>query len=217
MRKLRLAFAAVAALSIGSAASAAITIGSITPGTNPYSGPTPTFTFSGGATTPPTSGGQVTTGTTATSAQPFGSTGGYYSVGPGSSTPGTVDITSIGNINTISFIWGSVDAYNTLQFLAADGITVLATFVGNDIFNPANGSQTSPNTNPVVSFNVTGGDVTALSYLRLTSTQNAFEIDNIAFNNGVPEPKTWAMMLLGFAGIGVALRRRRKPALAQIA
>jgi hypothetical protein len=33
----------------------------------------------------------------------------------------------------------------------------------------------------------------------------------------VPEPATWAMMLLGFAGIGVALRRRNRPALAQIA
>lgn len=33
------------------------------------------------------------------------------------------------------------------------------------------------------------------------------------FNSGtgaVPEPGTWAMMLLGFGGIGVALRRRRK-------
>jgi hypothetical protein len=34
---------------------------------------------------------------------------------------------------------------------------------------------------------------------------------------GVPEPATWAMMLLGFGGIGVAMRRRRKVALAQLA
>ena len=33
----------------------------------------------------------------------------------------------------------------------------------------------------------------------------------------VPEPATWAMMLIGFGGIGMALRRRRQPALAQIA
>ena len=34
-----------------------------------------------------------------------------------------------------------------------------------------------------------------------------------------PEPGTWATMLLGFAGIGIALRRRRRqqPALAQVA
>lgn len=33
----------------------------------------------------------------------------------------------------------------------------------------------------------------------------------------VPEPATWAMMLLGFSGIGMALRRRPAPAFAQIA
>jgi hypothetical protein len=33
----------------------------------------------------------------------------------------------------------------------------------------------------------------------------------------VPEPATWAMMLLGFGGIGAAMRRRRKPVLAQLA
>jgi hypothetical protein len=35
----------------------------------------------------------------------------------------------------------------------------------------------------------------------------------------VPEPGTWALMLLGFTGVGIALRRsrKRKPALMQIA
>lgn len=33
----------------------------------------------------------------------------------------------------------------------------------------------------------------------------------------VPEPATWGLMLLGFGGIGLAMRRRRRPALAQIA
>ncbi|WP_308517208.1 PEPxxWA-CTERM sorting domain-containing protein [Sphingomonas flavescens] len=35
--------------------------------------------------------------------------------------------------------------------------------------------------------------------------------------NAVPEPATWAMMLLGFGGIGFAMRRRRQPTLAQVA
>jgi hypothetical protein len=39
----------------------------------------------------------------------------------------------------------------------------------------------------------------------------------IPVNNGVPEPATWAMMLVGFGGIGMAMRRRRKGVLAQIA
>ena len=33
----------------------------------------------------------------------------------------------------------------------------------------------------------------------------------------VPEPGTWAMMLIGFGAVGFALRRRRTPALAQLA
>ena len=33
----------------------------------------------------------------------------------------------------------------------------------------------------------------------------------------VPEPATWAMMLLGFGAVGIASRRRRTQLLAQIA
>lgn len=33
----------------------------------------------------------------------------------------------------------------------------------------------------------------------------------------VPEPATWGLMLVGFAGVGMAMRRRRRPALAQVA
>ena len=35
--------------------------------------------------------------------------------------------------------------------------------------------------------------------------------------NEVPEPATWAMMLLGFGGIGYSMRRRRKTFLPQVA
>lgn len=34
------------------------------------------------------------------------------------------------------------------------------------------------------------------------------------FNVSVPEPATWAMMMLGFSGLGMAMRSRRKQALA---
>lgn len=213
--KLRTALAAATSLCLAAPATAAITIGSVTPGTNPYTGPPPTYDFD--TNTPTTTGGAViTTGTTSGSyAQPYGSTGNYYSVGPSTTTPGSIDLSSFGDITSISFIWGSVDAYNTLTFLDASN-NVLATFSGSDIFSPASGNQTDPNTNPVVTFLLTGSDVSAFSTLQLSSSQNAFEIDNLAINP-VPEPATWAMMLLGFGGIGLAMRRRRKPVLAQIA
>ena len=41
---------------------------------------------------------------------------------------------------------------------------------------------------------------------------------NVGFGSAVPEPSTWAMMLLGFGAIGVAARRRRqRPQLARAA
>jgi hypothetical protein len=38
------------------------------------------------------------------------------------------------------------------------------------------------------------------------STSNAFEIDNLRIG-AVPEPASWVLMLLGFAGVGLAMRR----------
>jgi hypothetical protein len=217
MRKLILGLIGASALTLGSAASAAITIGSVTPGSSSYNGPAPTYDFD--SSTPPTTGGAVLTGSDTvnlTHAQPLGSTGNYFVAGPTDGSPGVIDLSAIGDIVNISLLWGSVDWYNTLEFLDSAN-NVLATFTGSDIASPANGATADPNTNPVVFFNLTGSSVTDFSKLRLSSSQNAFEIDNIAINSGVPEPATWGMMLLGFAGMGMALRRRRRPVLAQVA
>ncbi|RZM13176.1 MAG: PEP-CTERM sorting domain-containing protein, partial [Sphingomonas sp.] len=40
------------------------------------------------------------------------------------------------------------------------------------------------------------------------STQNALEVDNVVF--AVPEPTTWAMMLVGFGMMGASMRYRRR-------
>jgi hypothetical protein len=64
---------------------------------------------------------------------------------------------------------------------------------------------------------------TAPTLLRFSFQQDPayWGLDDISVDgprgNTVPEPATWAMMLLGFGGIGMAMRRRRQPALAQIA
>jgi hypothetical protein len=57
-----------------------------------------------------------------------------------------------------------------------------------------------------LSFTVTGGDLDSVRQVR---------IDPAAVV--VPEPMTWAMMIFGFGAAGFALRRRRRPLLAQIA
>lgn len=215
-RGLRRIIVSLAAFGMAGSASASITIGSITPGSSTYSGPTPTYDFNSPAGTPSVSGGAVVSGTTGNHAQPVGSTGGYYAVGPSDGNPGTINLSSWGDINSISLIWGSVDTYNTLEFLDASN-NVLASFGGSSIWTPANGNQSDPNTNPVVTFLLSGADVSAFSSLRLTSSSNAFEIDNVAINSAVPEPSTWAMMLVGFGAVGFSLRRRSRVALAQVA
>lgn len=59
-------------------------------------------------------------------------------------------------------------------------------------------------------------------FLDLTGSEPfGFAIDNVRFGvrgqvqlPGVPEPSTWAMMLMGFGGLGAVLRRRQRLALA---
>jgi hypothetical protein len=54
-----------------------------------------------------------------------------------------------------------------------------------------------------------GGSADALRQVRIASTEGGVP--------PVPEPATWAMMLLGFGVVGYSMRRRRTPALSQLA
>lgn len=46
--------------------------------------------------------------------------------------------------------------------------------------------------------------------VRPASGNVAFQVDNFSFQAYVPEPSTWALMILGFGAIGLALRSDRK-------
>jgi hypothetical protein len=37
---------------------------------------------------------------------------------------------------------------------------------------------------------------------------------NFSFTASVPEPGAWALMIVGFGGVGAAMRSRRRPVLA---
>jgi hypothetical protein len=50
----------------------------------------------------------------------------------------------------------------------------------------------------------------------LDLNQNGFS-NGLIIGNGVPEPATWAMMLLGFGTVGFTLRRRRRALMPQVA
>ena len=226
MRKLIIGMVGCTALALASAASATVCGAGCTytstPGNATYSGPTPTYDFDSLATTPTTIGGSVTNQNIwSFSSLPLGASGMYYAVGPapgtadGSTFSGMIDLASFAGIQSISFIWGSADTYNTLEVLARDGTTVLGTISGS-MFNGGIGSTTDVNSNPIVTLNFDSSIQNDIGGLKLISQYNSFEVDNFVIG-AVPEPATWALMLLGFGGIGLAMRRRRKPALAQLA
>ena len=208
MKIARLAAASVLAFGMAGAANAAIVISNVTPGTVPYNGPAPTYDFD--LTIPVYTNGIVKNGSSGNGAQPPASEGNYYSAGPSTNSPGTILTNFAAPIGQLSLLWGSVDTYNTLTFLDAAN-NVLASFTGSQIINSNFGNQVLPGSNPIVYFSITGAEQFSLAKLQLTSTQEAFEIDNIAIQAAVPEPATWALLLLGFGFVGGMLRSR-KPA-----
>jgi hypothetical protein len=83
------------------------------------------------------------------------------------------------------------------------GVPISGTLGGFEFINPditLTGTN-QPLNGQVLSIGITGG---------------SFQLTSVA---AVPEPATWAMMLVGFFGIGATLRhqRRRRPILAQVA
>ena len=212
MKKYLLALTIAAAAAVPS--QAAVQLSSVA-GNATYQGPgfaaTQIFDFNGGSEAR-WDRAIFTTSQNGVRARPLGSTGGFISVGPSDGSPGTFSLAGLGPLNAISFLWGSVDTYNTLQVLDQDG-GLLASFLGSQVWNPANGNQTATATNRLVRLDFTGATKNEVGALRFISTNNAFEVDNIAIA-AVPEPATWAMMIGGFGLIGAAARRRARATIA---
>jgi hypothetical protein len=122
---------------------------------------------------------------------------------------GLASILFNGPVSAFSFDWGSLDTYNTLTILplGENSIVIPGTTFTN---TPANGNQTAPGTNGLLSVVGTGG--TLFLGFELASTANSFEIDNVAAvaaSGAVPEPTAWAMMIVGIGAIGFGMRRRK--------
>lgn len=162
-----------------------------------------TISFDGGSgpLVPSTGSVLYTSGTTPyIAAAPYGDSTIYAGIGS-STLPQSAILTLASGVNYLGFYWGSVDTYNTLSLY--DGNTLIATYTGGDVLNPANGYQGSTGS-AYVNFFATGGDqITSVTF---TSTQHAFEIDSITA--AVPEPSTWALLTLGFVGLGFLGYRR---------
>lgn len=140
-------------------------------------------------------------------AAPLGDTTNYLVV-PIDGSSGTAFLNLGASYSNISFYWGSIDSYNTVEFFTgANGSgTSLGAYAGNNIpLAMADGNQASILNNRRVFFDF-GSDLA--QSVRFTSTGIAFEIDDIA-TAAVPEPAVWGTMLMGFGFVGFTLRRRR--------
>lgn len=125
----------------------------------------------------------------------------------GSSGSATIDLGQ--TYNYFGLFWGTIDTYNYLSF-QNNGVEV-ASFTGGSLPYPArpNGGWNNGNANLYVNF----FDLPDFDMVTIGSTGVAFEVDNIAVANVVPEPSTMILLGAGLAGFA-ALRTRRKKAAA---
>src|SRR5271165_3313770 len=223
MRTRQLLLAAVALLAPGAASATSIAI--LPPGTltapagfgsvatfdgqtpTTYGQTTPTGPFSDGGAQ--FSGGGIVMnnfgqGSDGLYATPFGDTTNYMAVLGGQ----TETITYSSPETRFGLYWGSVDTYNALSFY--NGANLVATVTGSQT-GPllADGGQGDYASNGYVLITA----LPAFDKVLVLSSSNSFEFDNVAA--GAPEPSTWAMLMIGFVGLGsAALHRGRKNRLA---
>ncbi len=116
--------------------------------------------------------------------------------------------TSTRLMSAFSLYMGSPDTYNSVRFIG-DGFD--ETISGTQMFQ--GDTSQSWSWGKRVNFDFGGFKVNKVI---LSSTSNSFEVDNAAgtFAGAVPEPATWAFMIMGLGAMGAVLRRRNALSLA---
>lgn len=118
---------------------------------------------------------------------------------------GSATLTSSKGLKQFSFYMGSPDDYNHMTFTFTGASGNVTTLNGTEIWGgnpPGNGDQTF-GTTVVYKF---GPE--AVKKITFTSGTNAFEFDKLG-GVEVPEPATWAMMVMGFGLAGGLVRAKR--------
>jgi hypothetical protein len=209
MRKTLAALTILAGFGALAPAKAVVVIASTQPGVLTSGGPEVTFDTLSVGTSPSLVLPGSTGSFSGTGTVQIGSLSGQYATPAGDLTnylaiqAGQTEIISFGTVqNFFGFLLGSADAFNSFVFrLGGIGGSIEGSFTGANLLSPGNGDQFSPLTNGYVNF------AGAFDTVILSSSTNALEIDNIS--SAVPEPATWAMMILGFMGVGFLAYRRK--------
>ncbi len=124
-------------------------------------------------------------------------------------TTGTFSAVGGYALTSFSFYLGSPDSYNKMTFTLLDGTT--QEFKGKKIWGGTPAGDGNRAAGYRVYYDFGGAKVKSITF---ASSTDSFEFDGLAGTVGVvPEPGTWALMIMGFGGAG-AMIRRRKAALA---
>lgn len=154
---------------------------------------------------------------------PIFSTAAFSSVeGPPPSGGSSGSWTSLGSGNALFIFWGSVDTYNTLQFINTGTNTVVGSITGADL-NPL----TFGLGHDFVALHITDGSF--FNEVTISSSINAFEFSDLVVCGGdracsplpgiTPIPAALPLFLSGIVGMGgiAGWRKRRKKAATLIA
>ncbi len=129
-----------------------------------------------------------------------------YSIAPGTNT---VSVFATGFTNLTDLAFGPD---GSLYALSYDTTGILGPDVGGAIFR-VSGSGVSENIFSAGLINPTGLAIGSDgSFYVTTNSRGAPGTGQVLRISAVPEPATWAMMIVGFGAIGVALRRSKRPA-----
>lgn len=205
MRKVLIALAGATALSAASAANATLFTGS----TLACFGPGCTV-----ANSSSTGGATFNSGSFNQS-----DSGGFLSIGSGSGT----DTLGLISVSGVSSAWVNVPFLLQVSFTNPIGTTpgsaLYTALVNGSVTSDGAGGAFFDFDNTPQNFTFPGGTFSLfVNDLAVSSGATNTPLNGVIRTAvAVPEPATWGMMLLGFGGMGMMLRRRRRPVLAQIA